>query len=731
MVIRIVITADNHLSCNEKETNAKGAAYTSGMYPDLYLMNNSTTLPVEEIYNNALNSLGEGVIIIDPEGRVIWMNRQAEMMLGWQCDELSGKLLHNAVHYRKPDGSPCSYDECDTHLSLKTSTLRRNIDDVFIRKDGKMIPVSHVTTPMIEDEKLIGLTLAFHDITERKQAEKEMRLQSTALSSAANAIFITDRNGDIEWVNKAFERMTGLNGAEVLGKNPRVLSSGQHEEDYYRQIWSTILSGEVWRGEVIERHKGGHLYTVEQTITPIIEAERITHFVAIHEDVSENKQAQERIRYMALYDVLTGLPNREYMREHLQQALASANRNERLLGVMFLDLNRFKYINDSLGHDIGDKLLQQVASRLQGCIRRSDTVTRFGGDEFVIIQSDIEHIDGSATLIEKIVNELSRPFSIEGHEIHTGVCIGATIYPFDDGGAEQLLKHADMAMYRAKSVECNTYQFFDMQMQKEMERRIALDQALRQAIAKEQFHLVYQPQISIETDSVIGVEALIRWEHPQCGAISPAEFIPIAESTGLIREIGKWVLSTACKQAAEWKKTGFSGFRIGVNLSAYQLRDSNIVQTVDEILKKYNMKGECLELELTESMLMDNVNDAISTIRELHQLGVSLAIDDFGTGYSSLSYLNQLPVHRIKLDRSFVREIDTNSDSGAIARAVVQLGHSLGLNVLAEGVEREEQLEYLKKLGCDSVQGYYFRPPLRAVEFEQFLMERVHLKAIS
>ncbi len=694
-------------------------------------MNNSTTLPVEEIYNNALNSLGEGVIIIDPEGRVVWMNRQAEMMLGWQCNELSGKLLHNAVHYQKPDGSPCTYDECDTHLSLKTRTLRRNIDDIFIRKGGEMIPVSHVTTPMLQDGKLIGLTLAFHDITERKQAEKELRLQSAALSSAANAIFITDKNGNIEWVNKAFENMSGFGSAEVLGENPRVLNSGQHEENYYQNIWSTILTGKVWRGELVERHKDGHFYTVKQTITPIIESGEITHFVAIHEDISENKQARERIRYMALYDVLTGLPNRVYMREHLEQALASANRNENLLAVMFLDLDRFKFINDSLGHNIGDKLLQQVASRLRRCSRRSDTVARFGGDEFVIIQSDIEHIDSSATMIEKIVNELSRPFSIEGNEVHTGVCIGATIYPFDDGDAEELLKHADMAMYRAKSADCNSYQFFDMDMQKEMERRIALDQALRQAIFQKQFYLVYQPQININTRNIVGVEALIRWEHPECGNISPGEFIPIAESTGIIREIGEWVLSTACRQAAEWKKKGFYGFRIGVNLSAYQLRDSNIVQTVDRILKKYNISGQCLELELTESMLMDNVKDAISTIQGLHDLGISLAIDDFGTGYSSLSYLNQLPVHRIKLDRSFVKEIDTNVDSGAIAGAVVQLGHSLGLDVLAEGVEREEQLYYLQNLGCDTVQGYSLCLPLKAEEFEQFLMQQVHIEAIS
>ncbi|MDZ7805305.1 MAG: EAL domain-containing protein [Thiohalophilus sp.] len=694
-------------------------------------MNNSTTLPVEELYNNALNSLGEGVIIIDPEGRVVWMNRQAELMLGWQGDELSGVLLHDAVHYQKSDGSAYSFDECDIYLSLKNQVLRRNIDDVFTRKDSKLIPVSHVTTPMLQDGKLIGLTLAFHDITERKKAEKELRLQSTALSSAANAVFITDKNGNIEWVNKAFEKMSGFSGAEVLGKNPRVLNSGQHEEDYYRHIWSTILSGEVWRGELVERHKDGHFYTVEQVITPIIESGRITHFVAIHEDISENKQAQERIRYMALYDVLTGLPNRAYMREHLEQALASADRNEKLLGVMFLDLDRFKFVNDSLGHNTGDKLLQQVASRLRRCVRRSDTVARFGGDEFVIIQSDIEHIDNSATMIEKIVNELSRPFSIEGNEVHTGVCIGVTIYPFDDGDADALLKHADMAMYRAKSADCNSCQFFDMDMQKEMERRIALDQALRQAILQNQLYLVYQPQININTRGIVGVEALIRWEHPECGDISPGEFIPIAESTGIIREIGEWVLSTACKQAAEWKNKGFYGFRIGVNVSVYQLRDSSFVQTVDRILNKYNISGQCLELELTESMLMDNVKDAISTIQGLHDLGISLAIDDFGTGYSSLSYLNQLPVHRIKLDRSFVKEIDTNVDSGAIAGAVVQLGHSLGLDVLAEGVEREEQLYYLQNLGCDTVQGFYLCQPLKSEEFEQFLMQQVHIKAIS
>lgn len=675
----------------------------------------------DEIYISALNSLGEGVIILDLKGRVLFINQQSREILGWSCEELYGKPLHDIIHFQRSDGSDYPLDECATYQSLITGTLRRNSDDVFTHKDGHIIPVSHVTTPITEKGKQIGLTVAFHDITERKRAEATLKLQSTALSSAANAIFITDNNGSIEWVNQAFEKMTGYSADEVLGKNPRILNSGTHSRDFFTRIWNTLLEGKVWRGEVVERHRNGELYTVEQTITPMIENGQCSHFVVIHEDVSERKLAEEKIRYMALYDTLTGLPNREMLADRMRQALAIAERHEYLFAVMFLDLDHFKDVNDTLGHPVGDKLLQGVAQRLQACVRASDTVIRFGGDEFVILQTDLSHVDGCVTLAKKITAALNKPFYFDGHEVLTSTSIGITLFPFDDSDGEQLLKHADMAMYQAKAQGRNNYQFFDAQMHQEVGERIYLEKSLRQALGRGEFELVYQPQIAAETGSLIGMEALIRWNHPQRGLISPADFIPLAESSGLILGIGEWVLHTACRQARVWHESGMDQFRVAVNLSAIQLRESDLVSSVSRILTETGLQGRYLELELTESMLMENVEQAVETLQRLNDLGVNLAIDDFGTGYSSLSYLSQLPVQRVKLDQSFVRDITTNGDSAAIAHAVMQLGHSLGLDVLAEGVESEEQMQYLQGLGCDALQGYYFSAPLTPEGFEYFV----------
>ena len=674
----------------------------------------------DEIYLSALNGLGEGVIILDPNGDVTWMNAQAEQLLGWTSRELHGRRLHDMVHYQKACGAAYPEAECDTHITLNTGEPRRNSDDVFTRRDGTLIPVSHVTTPLLRDGRVNGVALAFHDITERKRAEQMLILQAAALESAANAIFITDRSGTIKWVNRAFERMSGYSADEVLGQNPRVLCSHYHDDEFYQQLWRTVLAGEVWRGEVVERRRDGSLYTVVQTVTPITMDGATEHFIAIHEDISARKQAEEKIRYMAMYDALTGLPNRRLLQSQLEQALAAANRNERLLGVLFLDLNDFKDVNDNLGHEAGDALLKQAADRLRECVRRSDTVARFGGDEFVVLQTALDHVDGSAALAEKIIAVLTRPYAINGRDVHTGVSIGIAIYPFEDGDAERLLRHADMAMYRAKADSGSSYQFFDIGMHREMRRRVEMQAALRQALAEEQFTLVYQPQFRARDGALIGMEALVRWSHPRQGMISPEEFIPVAEASGQIHALGEWVLRTACRQARQWQAQGLPALRLGVNLSACQLRDEGLAVFVESVLRETGLAGDCLELELTESTLMENVDQATVTLKRLQRLGINIAIDDFGTGYSSLSYLSRLSVHRIKLDRSFVRDLNTSADSAAIASAVVNLGHGLGLDVLAEGVENEAQLAHLKRLGCDAVQGYFYSPPLSAAAFEAF-----------
>ncbi|MBD3609243.1 MAG: EAL domain-containing protein, partial [Gammaproteobacteria bacterium] len=654
-------------------------------------------------YIEIMNSLGEGVIITNSDGTITFANAQAEQQLLWKAGELVTRPIEDIINVQGGCDHPLESgtSRCGICRTLNDQEVYRESDAVFNTSTGQLLPVSFVTSPIIIDDEMKGMTIAFHDISERKKSEAELKLQSTALASAANAIFITNRNGEIEWVNRAFEEMTGYNAEEAIGNNPRMLNSAHHPKTFFSDIWETLLAGKVWRGEVIERHKNGERYTVEQTLTPIIEGDKVTHFVAIHEDISERKWAEEKIRKLALYDSLTGLPNRDVLRDRLTQACAVAQRAETLIAVMFLDLDHFKDVNDTMGHDAGDRLLQEVAKRLQGCIRASDTVTRFGGDEFVIIQTGLKHIEDAATMAQKINQSIARPFMINGHEIHTGTSIGITITPFDDDDIDTLLKHADMAMYQAKSNGRNHFQFFDMAMHHDVQERTSMEALLRSAIREQQFHLVYQPQILASTGEVVGMEALIRWEHPERGVISPVEFIPVAESCGLIHAIGEFVLYTACQQAKQWQQEGLEGLRVGVNLSVQQLKEADLVANIARILDETGLDGEYLELELTESMLMSDVEYTRQIFRELRDMGVNLAIDDFGTGYSSLSYLSQLPVQRIKIDQSFVHDIDSNPDSLAIASAVINLGHSLGLNVLAEGVEAEDHVTCLQELNCD------------------------------
>lgn len=437
--------------------------------------------------------------------------------------------------------------------------------------------------------------------------------------------------------------------------------------------------------------------------------------------IVQRKRAEERLHYLAHYDDLTGLPNRVLFTDRLKQAMFEANRHARLVGVAFLDLDRFKTINDSLGHGVGDMLLKGVAERLNRCVREGDTVARLAGDEFTLVLADMAHVDHASQVARKVLDSLSRPFHIAGNELFTSASLGMTLYPFDDEGVDGLLRNADIAMYRAKDQGGNSYQFYSADMTAKAHERLSLENDMRRALEREEFFLDYQPIVALRDKTMVALEALVRWRHPQRGLISPAEFIPLAEETGLILGLGEWVLRNAIEECVRLTRAGFSGMRVAVNLSAHQLQQKELVRIVQRILAAAGARGGQLQIEITESVLMSNVDTTAATLSALSDMGIEVSLDDFGTGYSSLSYLKRFPIDVLKIDRSFVRDIPADPDDSAIATAIISMAHSLGIQVVAEGVESEEQLHFLRERDCDTVQGYYLSRPKPAEEIERHL----------
>jgi diguanylate cyclase (GGDEF)-like protein/PAS domain S-box-containing protein len=588
---------------------------------------------------------------------------------------------------------------------------------------GRHISVEAKARPVWHDEALTGVQLVLRDTSERRHAEAEMRKLSNALSQTADSVVITDRDGMIEYVNPAFERVTGYGAAEVIGRRTNVVKSGNHDARFYRRLWETILRGEVFRDVLVNRRKDGSLYYEEKTITPIRDAAgETTHFVSTGKDITDRIQTEERLNYLAYYDTLTGLPNRTLLAERARQAIAEANRHDRLVAVMFLDLDRFKLINDTLGHEVGDVLLKSVAERLRAAVRPGDTVARLSGDEFTIVLADVAHVDDVARVVQKLQDRLADPFHVAGRELYVSASIGITLHPFDDGSLDGLLRNADTAMYHAKECGRNNFQFYTAEMNERARRRLALELALRHALANRELSLVYQPQRDLASGAITGVEALLRWQHPELGSIPPAEFIPLAEDTGLIVPIGEWVLREACAQARTWQAAGARELMVGVNLSARQFQHSALLEQVRRALADSGLPARCLDLELTESMLVHEVEANLEIMRQLSGLGVLFSMDDFGTGYSSLAYLKRFPIATLKVDRTFVRDIPADPEDTAIVQAIIAMAKSLDIRVIAEGVETAEQLEFLCAHGCDGVQGYYVSEPLPAAALEPLLL---------
>lgn len=560
------------------------------------------------------------------------------------------------------------------------------------------------------------------DIAERRQVESRTRTLSMALQQAADSVIVTDAAGIIEYVNPAFEDTTGYSQEEVTGKTPAIVRSGKHDRDFYSEMWATITSGKVYRDVFINRRKNGEIYYEEKTITPIKGASgKIVNYVSTGKDISERIESQERLHYLAHHDVLTDLPNRLLFLERLSHALTSSQRSDKTCAVLFLDLDRFKNINDTLGHDVGDRLLQAVGERLKSVVRDGDTTARLGGDEFTVLLEGITSPEDVGNISRKILNKLSRQFSIDDQKLYTSTSIGISLFPTDGTDANTLLKNADAAMYRAKDHGRNNYQFYSADLGAKALEHFRLEADLHNALEREEFVLYFQPQVDIQSGNIIGVEALIRWNHPDLGLVSPAEFISLLEDTGLIVPVGKWVLETACKQVKDWQDAGIEVGRLAVNISSRQLEDANFVLTVESALKETGLNPTKLELEITESLLMRHAKQIAQTIRMLSSKGIRWAIDDFGAGYSSLSYLKRFPINTLKIDRSFVRDITTNTEDAAIVKAILAMSRSLNIEVVAEGVENREQESFLRTCGCNIVQGHLYAKPAPPSDIEALL----------
>lgn len=556
----------------------------------------------------------------------------------------------------------------------------------------------------------------------QKPLEKELQLAASVFDNSVEAIFIADETGALLRANPAFTKITGYSLEEVLGRNSSYWKSGLHDQFFFQELWDSLLNKGFWEGEIVNRKKSGELYTSWQTITTVKdETDKPYQFINIFNDITERKKSDEKIFQLAHFDAITGLPNRTSLQTHLKTALQRAKRHNHKLAVLFLDVDNFKLINDSLGHAAGDQLLKKIAERLTAVIRTEDFVARLGGDEFTIVLSDTHANEDPGIVAEKILQCVSETIKIEKMEFTINVSIGISAYPDDGKTVSSLLKNADSAMYRAKANGKNNFQFFTEEMHQHAIHRLHLERAIRSAIINNEFTLHYQPQIAIESGAIVACEALIRWGQADGSYISPAEFIPVAEDSGLIIPIGEWVLKTALMQQQQWAEQGLPPIRVAVNISGRQLLGQDLYKIISEMIKKLNITPRYLELELTESILMENTENTIDTLLKLRELGVHLSIDDFGTGFSSMSYLKRLPINKLKIDQSFVQDLDENNDDSAIAIAIIAMSHSLNLSVIAEGVETQKQFEFLKKHQCDEVQGYYFSRPVTAVELAEQL----------
>ncbi|WP_169307070.1 sensor domain-containing protein [Ferrimonas sediminicola] len=666
--------------------------------------------------NDFINSIEDHVWIKDTEGRYVAANRS--VVRDWGCSPLGksdSQLFgpERAALFEAADSKAIRQcrqmvvEECADPGDPEQKTWLETIKSPIISEQGTLLGV-------------LGMT---RNITQRKVFQEQLTLAATVFANSAEGVMITDHHGTIIEVNEAFCRITGYQREEALANNPRLLKSGRHDPEFYRTMWQQMLSQGHWHGEVWNRRKDGTLYPQMSTHSAVYDDEGgIRYFVGIFADISQQKQTEERLAHMAYHDPLTGLPNRIRVHSRLDSEIARASRTHNELAVVFIDVDHFKLINDSRGHLAGDEVLCEFAVRLRRQVRQSDTVARIGGDEFVVL---LPEIDGTAAadIAHKLMALFQQPVTLSsGEHLKLTGSMGIALYPQDGDNRDTLLRNADTAMYRAKQQGRNSFAFYTHALTERSVQHLKMQSALHLALPKEEFSLVYQPQIDLHDGRMVGVEALLRWHSEDLGSVSPSDFIPAAERIGLIDEIGLWVLREACEQGARWLAQGLHFGRIAVNITGPQLLKENFVGEVGRILAQSGLPTSALELEVTENFMIQNPEESIQRLRQLRGMGVQIAIDDFGTGYSSLSYLKRLPLNTLKIDRSFVSGLPKDQDSRAIAEAIISMGHSLSLTVIAEGVEHRDQVGFLSDHGCRLAQGYLFGRPVSADKIAELLV---------
>lgn len=654
------------------------------------------------------------MLLIDPaDGRIIDANPAASGFYGYSHDEL--------LALRSADINPLSHDEVTAEMLQAQQDDREHYIFPQRLKDGTIRTVEVYSGPYLHDGQLVLYSI-IHDISERFEAERGMREAATVFDATSEAIMITDADGVIKRVNPAFTVTTGYTPEDAVGQTPRLIKSGRHDTLYYEAMWQQLQATGRWEGEVWNRRKNGEIYPEWQVISAVRSATgKIVEYVSIFIDITERKRSEAEIAYRANYDALTGLPNRNLLGERLGQALKQARREDTQVAVLFIDLDFFKEVNDTLGHAVGDHLLQSVAERMQHCVREADTIGRQGGDEFVVMLANIVDTVTAGAVAEKIIAQMASPFVFDGNEIHIGASIGITLFPNDGDDIETLFRNADLAMYRAKNAGRNNAQFFETAMTTAAVERRSLEADLRGALVHDELVLHYQPVIDLATGRIIGAEALLRWQHPLRGFVGPDRFIPLAEETGLIREIGAWVFAEGCRQLTAWQTAGHH-LKLAINVSVRQLPEALSVKHILAMLAQHGLSPRQIVLEITESVLLVDSPAIQEWFVAAGAAGLQLAIDDFGTGYSSLAYLKRFPVQHVKIDREFVRDMATDPADLALVDAILAMAHSLGLSVVAEGVETAEQANLLRASACKYAQGFLYSRPVNAADFSNQLV---------
>ncbi len=653
----------------------------------------------EASFELILSTITDGVVVVDQLGKVVYANRSAEII--FERGELAGKDLAIPLH---PAGS---------------------FQDInLIRRSG--IGWAELRSSPITWNQRPAFVIGVRDITERKKNEINMRQAAAVIESTREGLMVTDTEKRIVRINPAFTEITGYTADEVIGKTPQILRSGRHDAKFYADMWASIVNSGHWQGEIWNRRKNGETYPELMSIDVVKDSEgKLCNYVSVFTDISKLIHTQSELDFLAHHDPLTRLPNRLLLLSRLHHGIQRALRDGKFLALLMIDLDRFKDINDSFGHLAGDELLQQAAARLLLNLREIDTVCRLGGDEFTVLLEDNAGTADAAHVASEIIRDLSEPYYLSnGAEVRIGASVGISIFPGHASTAEQMLQQADSALFQAKTDGRGCFAYFSEKLTDAARERIDTEVRLRRAISQGELRVFYQPQIDIVSRRIIGAEALVRWQDPNEGLILPARFIHIAEVTGLIGELDDWVLHETCKQGQRWLAAGLPPLTLAVNLSAYQFLQGDISSTVGRVLRDSGFPPANLELELTESALMKRETESIQILNQLRALGVRLAIDDFGTGYSSLAYLKLFPLDVLKIDKRFIDDVPTHRDDMEIVAAIVAMAHSLRLKVLAEGVENEHQLNYLKTLGCDQFQGYLCSPALPAAEFEKLLKSK-------